>query len=1241
MQTIKRIVSVLLVTAMLFSVFAVTTLESSAIAPLPHRVQFDEPWGSVTVGYGTISATGCGILSLVNAVGYLTGKEMDIVETAQWAYSVKGFNSIEGNLGTYRLTLYPKVEAKYGEEYGFTVDCNTNDSGWWLGASSTVLKNHLANGGAAIGNIPGHFIAIVDYNPSTNMFHVLDSAPTSDRGTAENRGDVWLSESHMSTGNYKLSWFCLLSAVGTPADEQDNEREFLGAEIESVKDLRFYNFNSETLNTFRTAYANAVSVYNSDTAESADCTAARNALVSAVNATSAVSVGKSYTATPNDRTDVFKDDGIKLTDGKKGQLPANTEIYSGLGNKQDSVITVDLGASPSAHNTYRVFAASNTNWGIGKPVSVKVSVSDDGSNFKEIASTATVWSVANDGDWTTYVLNLQADANRTERYVRFTVTPDGHTWLDEVEVCGGTAIDLEGAYITAVNKRIASGECNVFTSSFGQCTVSTVNYLYGHSLILKKNASGKYEVTFSGYGKAIEEVRSSSFTLANDELLIVAHDWEDGVTADIVYGSGTNYLAIKSASVGDIVDISGIDVANATCAAASYVNITYNNADPEPNPNLAYQKDYVTSEIYAPGGTALYPDENGVTLTDGKYAKSDSDFSDAVFVGFNVNSGDYKTNGYSSVTVDLSEVYSVKKMVAEVASSYHDSVGINAPSMIEIYVSSDNQSFKKVGYANPVDSDKKSTVSVEIVLNSAVDARYVQFRFIGKSSWIFVSEVEVYSKGDALFYGDVNADGKIDSLDYLLIKRTSFGTYVLDEDELKRADVNGDGKTDSSDYLLIKRIAFDTYIAAAVHPEPSEDETDDTPTVPEIEIPDISNDATYTNVVLNKTYTKSNLHPVDNPSYPDEDNKTMTDGVRASSTASYSDAAFMAFSRSSFDYNANGYSSITVDLGGIHYVDKFVVSTASAKFSKYGIDAPAYVWIYVSNDGNEWYRVGTTPHVDSTSVSTVDCTLKLDKAVSARYVQYRICCNAGGWMFISEVEAFGVKAEQAVSYPQTTADKKILFVGNSTTFFFNIPDKLFFLGEAAGMEIDVEYCCGGGAYLYHYADSTTALGKLFRTKLALKDYDYVVLQDNGNATYEDSKPALDILIPLIEQAGAEVVLYKRYSSNSDPDQRLDSAYRHEQNYTALAAAFGIDKVAPAADAFLICTEKYPSINLYHTDNSHHNATAAYLVACVFAITYLDMDITDNTYTAGLDAATVKALKECATIACKQGYDYNK
>jgi len=401
----------------------------------------------------------------------------------------------------------------------------------------------------------------------------------------------------------------------------------------------------------------------------------------------------------------------------------------------------------------------------------------------------------------------------------------------------------------------------------------------------------------------------------------------------------------------------------------------------------------------------------------------------------------------------------------------------------------------------------------------------------------------------------------------------------------------------------------------------------------------ISGDSAYANVALNKSYKVSDLHPIDAPSYPDEDGKGMTDGIRPDSTANYTDKGFMGFSKSSPDYDANGYSSITVDLDGLYYLDKFVASAASSRFSSVGIDAPEFVWIYVSTDGKNWYRVGKTSHENDSKLNAVESTLTLESAITARYVQYRFAAGSGSWIFVSEVEAYGITAEEAIPYPEQKADKKFLFVGNSTTYFFNIPDKLFFLCESAGVNIDVEYCCGGGSFLHQYAEPTSFLGKTFRTKLYADKYDYVVLQDNGNASNEQSKPALDVLVPLIRNTGAEVLLYKRYSSNQDPDQRLDSAYRHEVNYTKLANDFSIEKVAPAADAYLICTEKYPDINLYHIDNSHHSNTGAYLLACVMAITYLDLDLSQCTYTAGLDEETANALKECAKLACEQGYDY--
>ncbi len=215
--------------------------------------------------------------------------------------------------------------------------------------------------------------------------------------------------------------------------------------------------------------------------------------------------------------------------------------------------------------------------------------------------------------------------------------------------------------------------------------------------------------------------------------------------------------------------------------------------------------------------------------------------------------------------------------------------------------------------------------------------------------------------------------------------------------------------------------------------------------------------------------------------------------------------------------------------------------------------------------------------------------------------------------------------------------KKFMFVGNSTTYFNGIPIKFKGIAQAAGIEVDVTYCTKGSSYLSYYADASNDCGIQFRNLLNQESFDYVVLQDAGKAVYSQTKPAMDVLVPLITANGASPLLYKRYASESDPEQRLAYAKIHHNNYTQLAEDFNIDMVAPVADAFLISDLKYPEINLYADDNSHHSKEGSYLAALVWAITYLGVDVTNNSYTADLPEDTVEALKECAVLACEVGY----
>ncbi len=215
---------------------------------------------------------------------------------------------------------------------------------------------------------------------------------------------------------------------------------------------------------------------------------------------------------------------------------------------------------------------------------------------------------------------------------------------------------------------------------------------------------------------------------------------------------------------------------------------------------------------------------------------------------------------------------------------------------------------------------------------------------------------------------------------------------------------------------------------------------------------------------------------------------------------------------------------------------------------------------------------------------------------------------------------------------------KFLFVGNSTTYFNGIPIKFKGLCQAAGVEVVVDYCTNGSAFLSEFADANHERGKKFRNMLNATEYDYVVLQDAAGAGYNSMEKAVGTMLPLIEANGATALLYMRYSNDLDPETRVGSFYKHFLNYSRLSAKYGLD-YAPVAGAFLKCIETHSEINLFADDGGHHSYEGSYLAACTWLYSYLGIDPRGNTYTANLPDATAKALQDIAYEIAKNEYPY--
>lgn len=179
--------------------------------------QAKDIWSSYTIGGGSIGNNGCGIVSLTNAVNYVTGNYIDPVEMADYAYSIDAYNGSMGG-GTARWVLYHQLN-EYEKKFGFAVV--------ETGRSSNVVFpkfiDHLKNGGVSVAHVYGHFIAIVGYDENTKSYLVYDCAANPVKRESYPYG-TWMTEKQLMTLTYMtVDWFCLISKTADGIVRLDQE----------------------------------------------------------------------------------------------------------------------------------------------------------------------------------------------------------------------------------------------------------------------------------------------------------------------------------------------------------------------------------------------------------------------------------------------------------------------------------------------------------------------------------------------------------------------------------------------------------------------------------------------------------------------------------------------------------------------------------------------------------------------------------------------------------------------------------------------------------------------------------------------------------------------------------------------------------------------------------------------------------------------------------------------------------
>ncbi len=172
---------------------------------------------------------------------------------------------------------------------------------------------------------------------------------------------------------------------------------------------------------------------------------------------------------------------------------------------------------------------------------------------------------------------------------------------------------------------------------------------------------------------------------------------------------------------------------------------------------------------------------------------------------------------------------------------------------------------------------------------------------------------------------------------------------------------------------------------------------------------------------------------------------------------------------------------------------------------------------------------------------------------------------------------------------------KVLFVGNSYTYFWNLPQHVALMAEATGVDMTTAQSTAGGAKWSQHWQSERGLST--RDLIREGNYNMVVLQNHSMSAIANPDSLQhfgELLAEEIRRSGAEPVLYMTWSRKWDPFMLEEI----KTQYEALGKKINA-RVAPVGEAFQLAKQLRPELEFYADDGSHQSAIGTYLAACVF------------------------------------------
>ena len=189
---------------------------------------------------------------------------------------------------------------------------------------------------------------------------------------------------------------------------------------------------------------------------------------------------------------------------------------------------------------------------------------------------------------------------------------------------------------------------------------------------------------------------------------------------------------------------------------------------------------------------------------------------------------------------------------------------------------------------------------------------------------------------------------------------------------------------------------------------------------------------------------------------------------------------------------------------------------------------------------------------------------------------------------------------------------KILFIGNSYTYYNDMPTLFSRLCGCNGKQARVFSVAKGGRRLHENLDSSDETTRQLEAVVAQNKMDVYVLQEHSTLPLLDFQRFSANVTGLMEKLGpARYVLYQTWGRKTGSafleEHKFSTrtmALRLQDAYRKVAETAGADR-APVGLCFLQVSENHPEIELYDPDLTHPSYEGSCLAALVHYRTIFD------------------------------------